>query len=1078
MSRVAMLLGRSLRDVVILLSQAIVLIVHRHPVRAHDRARRGRRDARPARPHRARPGADLVRAGPVAQERGRLRAVPQHAHLPAAAAVGDPAADVAGPGLAADGGQRQPASTTRSRRPGPCSTASGATRRSRSAWRSWRSSPASPSGSARARSAGPSRNCARARLVAGPVASAAGPAVRFPAAGAPTIRAMTERPIKVLIAKPGLDGHDRGAKVLARGLRDEGFEVVYTGLRQTPEMIATAALQEDVDVVGLSILSGAHMTLLPRICAPAHGRRAMDDVLVTAGGIIPDDDVPALREAGVAAVFGPGHDDRRRSPTTCGPTSGRADSVPAVPTAPGGRAAATRGAELARAAVAGDRLALARLLTAVENRTPVAEAALRRLYPLAGRAHLVGITGPPGAGKSHARRRADRARSGAAGRPVAVLAVDPSSPITGGALLGDRVRMQAYAGDRDVFIRSMASRGHAGGLASTTSAAAAVLDAAASTSSSSRRSAPARARSRSPPPPTRRSCSRRPRWATRSRRSRPACSRSPTSSSSTRATGRAPAGRPASCGRCWRPRRRATADGDDRPRPEATRGPRHDRLDRGRRPGAARAHRSPPPAWPAAPGRRGPGSPAPRPRSGRSSPTGCAARSTTARHGAPTARDPRPRSPTIALDPYAAADRLLDARRGGRSRVTIERVFVAGAGLMGHGIAQVHGRVGSAVDLYEPELARAEAGPARIAGNLERAVAKGRLTRRGARRDARPGRRRPIGWRRRPGRPRRRGRLRGRRRQDAALGASSTRSPRRRRSSPRTRARSRSTGWPRRSAPDRRARFVGMHFFSPVPVMPLIELIRGHGHGRRDGDRRSATSPARLGKQVIVSADRPGFIVNRILMPFLAEAMRALEEGVGTAEDIDTGARVGLNHPMGPLELADFIGLDVCLGIMRVLHEGLGDEQFRPPQVLEELVAAGHLGQKTGRASTATAEPARRSGRSDGPAPAVRAARRRPRPSSRRRWPGGSRSRTASRAGARRVPRRTARSSGLSTSPLMSTNRRASSGRSRGDALVDVACRSCPGIRWSQRIASNVALLDQARAPRAALRRRRRRPHG
>ena len=116
---------------------------------------------------------------------------------------------------------------------------------------------------------------------------------------------MRERPIKVLIAKPGLDGHDRGAKVLARGLRDEGFEVVYTGLRQTPEMVATAALQEDVDVVGLSILSGAHMTLLPRVTRLMH-ERGLDDVLVTAGGIIPDDDIPALQEAGVAAIFGPG----------------------------------------------------------------------------------------------------------------------------------------------------------------------------------------------------------------------------------------------------------------------------------------------------------------------------------------------------------------------------------------------------------------------------------------------------------------------------------------------------------------------------------------------------------------------------------------------------------------------------------------------------------------------------------------------------------------------------------------------------------------------------------------------------
>ena len=122
---------------------------------------------------------------------------------------------------------------------------------------------------------------------------------------APTIRGMADQPIKVLIAKPGLDGHDRGAKVLARGLRDEGFEVVYTGLRQTPEMVATAALQEDVDVVGLSILSGAHMTLVPRI-TKLLGEQGLDDVLVTVGGIIPDDDIPALKEAGVAEVFGPG----------------------------------------------------------------------------------------------------------------------------------------------------------------------------------------------------------------------------------------------------------------------------------------------------------------------------------------------------------------------------------------------------------------------------------------------------------------------------------------------------------------------------------------------------------------------------------------------------------------------------------------------------------------------------------------------------------------------------------------------------------------------------------------------------
>jgi methylmalonyl-CoA mutase C-terminal domain/subunit len=112
-------------------------------------------------------------------------------------------------------------------------------------------------------------------------------------------------PIRVLIAKPGLDGHDRGAKVLARGLRDEGFEVIYTGLRQTPEMIADAAEQEDVDIVGLSILSGAHMTLLPKV-ATLLRERGLADVMIAAGGIIPDADIPALREAGIAEVFGPG----------------------------------------------------------------------------------------------------------------------------------------------------------------------------------------------------------------------------------------------------------------------------------------------------------------------------------------------------------------------------------------------------------------------------------------------------------------------------------------------------------------------------------------------------------------------------------------------------------------------------------------------------------------------------------------------------------------------------------------------------------------------------------------------------
>jgi methylmalonyl-CoA mutase C-terminal domain/subunit len=113
------------------------------------------------------------------------------------------------------------------------------------------------------------------------------------------------RRYRVVIAKPGLDGHDRGAKVIARALRDAGFEVVYTGLFQTPTLVAEAALQEDADAVGLSVLSGAHMTLIPAIVAELRERR-LDDVLVFAGGIIPDDDLPVLTEAGVAAVFTPG----------------------------------------------------------------------------------------------------------------------------------------------------------------------------------------------------------------------------------------------------------------------------------------------------------------------------------------------------------------------------------------------------------------------------------------------------------------------------------------------------------------------------------------------------------------------------------------------------------------------------------------------------------------------------------------------------------------------------------------------------------------------------------------------------
>jgi 3-hydroxybutyryl-CoA dehydrogenase len=279
--------------------------------------------------------------------------------------------------------------------------------------------------------------------------------------------------------------------------------------------------------------------------------------------------------------------------------------------------------------------------------------------------------------------------------------------------------------------------------------------------------------------------------------------------------------------------------------------------------------------------------------------------------------------------------------------VRIDRIFVAGAGLMGHGIAQVSAAIGKRVVVYEPDVARAYAGRDRIAGSLDRAIAKGRLEKRA--------------------------------REETLARIEATDDPARVSDADlvieavfedidvKTRLWSQldvlapettifatntsSISIDRLAAavsPARQARFVGMHFFSPVPVMPLVELIRGGAtsDATESGIRALA---AEMGKQVIVSADRPGFIVNRILMPFLAEAMRAFEEGTGSADDIDAGARIGLNHPMGPLELADFIGLDVCLGIMRVLHEGLGQPHFEPPKILVRLVEEGNLGQKTGR---------------------------------------------------------------------------------------------------------------------------------
>jgi 3-hydroxybutyryl-CoA dehydrogenase len=141
---------------------------------------------------------------------------------------------------------------------------------------------------------------------------------------------------------------------------------------------------------------------------------------------------------------------------------------------------------------------------------------------------------------------------------------------------------------------------------------------------------------------------------------------------------------------------------------------------------------------------------------------------------------------------------------------------------------------------------------------------------------------------------------------------------------------------------------LGMHFMNPVPLMTLVELIRGQATSAEAMTTASELCKA-LGKTPVEAADYPGFIANRILMPMINEAIFALMEGVGTPEAIDSVMKLGMNHPMGPLTLADFIGLDVCLAIMEVLHDGLGDPKYRPCPLLRRMVAAGHLGKKAGR---------------------------------------------------------------------------------------------------------------------------------
>ena len=277
--------------------------------------------------------------------------------------------------------------------------------------------------------------------------------------------------------------------------------------------------------------------------------------------------------------------------------------------------------------------------------------------------------------------------------------------------------------------------------------------------------------------------------------------------------------------------------------------------------------------------------------------------------------------------------------------MSIDRVFVIGAGLMGHGIAQVSAAAGKQVTLSDRTQELADKGRARVAKNLARQVEKGKLEQAtadeiSARISTATGTDGAAGhqliveavfedeplkrdtW----------ASLTDAADADAIF-ASNTSSIS-------------ITGLA--TATDRPQRFIGLHFFSPVPVMKLIEIIRGLETD--DATHAAArTFAEELGKTVIESRDYPGFLVNRMLGPFINEAVFALMESTGTAEDIDTGARLGLNHPMGPLELSDFIGNDVMLGVMDVLYRGFGDPKFRAAPLLRQMVTAGHLGRKTGR---------------------------------------------------------------------------------------------------------------------------------
>ena len=277
--------------------------------------------------------------------------------------------------------------------------------------------------------------------------------------------------------------------------------------------------------------------------------------------------------------------------------------------------------------------------------------------------------------------------------------------------------------------------------------------------------------------------------------------------------------------------------------------------------------------------------------------------------------------------------------------MSLDRVYVLGAGLMGHGIAQVSAAAGRHVTLADRTEDLAVKGRKRIAGNLAKQVVKGRIESGDA--DAIMDRvATAVGVEAVAG-------------HDIVIEAVFEDEALKRETWAAVTDAADATALfatntssisitALATATDRPDRFIGLHFFSPVPVMKLVEIIRGLETSDATEQACRALA-ADLGKTVISSKDYPGFLVNRLLGPFINEAVFALAEGTGTAEDIDAGARLGLNHPMGPLELADFVGIDVMLNVMDVLHRGFGDPKFRAAPLLRQMVAAGHLGRKTGR---------------------------------------------------------------------------------------------------------------------------------